>query len=374
MRIKKIFIIWLFLVINFQAMIICSTAFAESITISPYFPIESGMAWTYIEDGNNSVTISVLEGTTSINGNLTKTVLFTGGEDSGSTMNYTNDAYGIIKYKEFTPNVFIEGVGFEDITVTYNPPRKLANTTATIGEVVNNSGVFDYTLSSFGTYQLNYDVTSKFVKFENITVPAGSFLTLKVQEFITIDGYINGQYLSQTATYVDWYAKYIGQVKSISTKDGIQTTTELVSINFQPFLKSDFSVSQVSGVAPHSLNFTDQSDGNILTWLWSFGDGTTSTLQNPSHTYNTPGTYTVSLSVSGLGGSDERIKTGYIRVALAGGDINNDKKIDMKDIDLVLQVLTGRQAPQIPLKIPDINGDNKIGVESLVYFTFYFRP
>jgi PKD repeat protein len=328
----------------------------------------------YIEDGNNSVTISVLEGTTSINGNLTKTVLFTGGEDSGSTMNYTNDAYGIIKYKEFTPNVFIEGVGFEDITVTYNPPRKLANTTATIGEVVNNSGVFDYTLSSFGTYQLNYDVTSKFVKFENITVPAGSFLTLKVQEFITIDGYINGQYLSQTATYVDWYAKYIGQVKSISTKDGIQTTTELVSINFQPFLKSDFSVSQVSGVAPHSLNFTDQSDGNILTWLWSFGDGTTSTLQNPSHTYNTPGTYTVSLSVSGLGGSDERIKTGYIRVALAGGDINNDKKIDMKDIDLVLQVLTGRQAPQIPLKIPDINGDNKIGVESLVYFTFYFRP
>jgi hypothetical protein len=34
MRIKKIFIIWLFLVINFQAMIICSTAFAESITIS----------------------------------------------------------------------------------------------------------------------------------------------------------------------------------------------------------------------------------------------------------------------------------------------------------------------------------------------------
>jgi PKD repeat protein len=130
----------------------------------------------------------------------------------------------------------------------------------------------------------------------------------------------------------------------------------------------------VSGVAPHSLNFTDQSDGNILTWLWSFGDGTTSTLQNPSHTYNTPGTYTVSLSVSGLGGSDERIKTGYIRVALAGGDINNDKKIDMKDIDLVLQVLTGRQAPQIPLKIPDINGDNKIGVESLVYFTFYFRP
>lgn len=51
--------------------------------------------------------------------------------------------------------------------------------------------------------------------------------------------------------------------------------------------------------APYAYHFTDASTGNITTWLWDFGDGNTSTEQNPAHRYEAPGTYTVCLTVAG---------------------------------------------------------------------------
>ncbi|NIQ88288.1 MAG: PKD domain-containing protein, partial [Deltaproteobacteria bacterium] len=56
--------------------------------------------------------------------------------------------------------------------------------------------------------------------------------------------------------------------------------------------------------------------GDVDTWSWDFdNDGTEdSTEQNPVYTYTTGGTYTVSLTASGLGGSDTNTKTDYITV------------------------------------------------------------
>jgi PKD repeat protein len=76
--------------------------------------------------------------------------------------------------------------------------------------------------------------------------------------------------------------------------------------------EAGFSASPTSGDAPLTVNFTDQSTGEITSWAWDFGDGSTS--KNPSHTYQTAGTYTVSLEVTGPGGSDTEIKTGYVIV------------------------------------------------------------
>ncbi|MDI9639746.1 PKD domain-containing protein, partial [Geitlerinema splendidum] len=51
------------------------------------------------------------------------------------------------------------------------------------------------------------------------------------------------------------------------------------------------------------LRFFNRSGGNITSYQWSFGDGTFSNLENPTHTYNQPGSYTVTLTVSGPGGT-----------------------------------------------------------------------
>lgn len=69
------------------------------------------------------------------------------------------------------------------------------------------------------------------------------------------------------------------------------------------------NVNTSSGCIPLTVNFTDASivpgtipGDSITSWNWTFGDGSTSTEQNPSHVYPSPGTYPITLSISTLGG------------------------------------------------------------------------
>ncbi|HOT02890.1 MAG TPA: DUF3344 domain-containing protein [Methanolinea sp.] len=79
---------------------------------------------------------------------------------------------------------------------------------------------------------------------------------------------------------------------------------------------ADFTAAPLSGDRPLTVAFTDASTGGPTSWAWDFdNDGTVdSTAQNPSYTYNIPGTYTVKLTVSNALGTDEETKTNYITV------------------------------------------------------------
>lgn len=69
-----------------------------------------------------------------------------------------------------------------------------------------------------------------------------------------------------------------------------------------------------------SVQFTDQSTGGPTAWLWEFGDGGTSTLQNPNYTYSAWGiAYTVRLTASNAAGSNQRTRVGYITVTPPSG-------------------------------------------------------
>ncbi len=63
-----------------------------------------------------------------------------------------------------------------------------------------------------------------------------------------------------------------------------------------------------------TVSFSDESTGSPTAWAWTFGDGGTSTQQNPSHTYTTAGTYTVGLPASNADGDDPLEQTDYITV------------------------------------------------------------
>lgn len=103
-----------------------------------------------------------------------------------------------------------------------------------------------------------------------------------------------------------------------SGSSGSSTTSKTVTVSAA--MVADFTASVTSGMAPLTVNFTDASQGGITGWNWSFGDGTpNSTAQNPSHSYTTTGTYTVSLTVSGPNGSNTKTKSAYINVLASGG-------------------------------------------------------
>jgi PKD repeat protein len=96
-----------------------------------------------------------------------------------------------------------------------------------------------------------------------------------------------------------------------------QTKTGLIVVSSVPPVApvAGFSASPQSGVAPLSVGFSNSSTGNITSYSWTFGDGTTSTVALPSHSYTTPGTYSVGLTVTGPGGSNTQTQAGLIVVS-----------------------------------------------------------
>jgi PKD repeat protein len=77
-----------------------------------------------------------------------------------------------------------------------------------------------------------------------------------------------------------------------------------------------FSGGPTSGVAPLAVTFTNSSSG-ATNYAWAFGDGNTSTNANPVNTYSNAGTYSVSLTATGAGGTDTLTRTNSVLVGAA---------------------------------------------------------
>lgn len=90
------------------------------------------------------------------------------------------------------------------------------------------------------------------------------------------------------------------------------TKEDYITVTASPV--ADFEGSPVSGTSPLRVDFSDLSTGNPTSWLWDFGDGNTSTEENPQNVYSSVGTYTVSLTVENADGSDSVTKEDYITV------------------------------------------------------------
>ena len=95
---------------------------------------------------------------------------------------------------------------------------------------------------------------------------------------------------------------------------GSVTVSQTVTVNAPP--AAAFTASPTSGCGPLTVQFTNQSSGNPTAYNWQFAGGTpsSSTAQNPSVVYNTPGTYSVTLTVSNAAGSNTLTQTNYITV------------------------------------------------------------
>jgi PKD repeat protein len=109
---------------------------------------------------------------------------------------------------------------------------------------------------------------------------------------------------------------------------GVCSAPQQATSNLRPNIVFQYQVPNIPPVAGFNasatstcsgdVTFFDNSFNNPTSWLWNFGDGNTSTVQNPSHTYTTTGQFTVSLTATNAFGSNTETKTNYIDVNLSG--------------------------------------------------------
>jgi PKD repeat protein len=94
---------------------------------------------------------------------------------------------------------------------------------------------------------------------------------------------------------------YTVKLKVTDNEGASDTTSKKVIVGGAGLPQADFSFSPENPKPGETVQFSDQSidpDGEIVAWAWDFGDGRTSSEQNPSHKYAKRGTYTVRLTVT----------------------------------------------------------------------------
>lgn len=121
-----------------------------------------------------------------------------------------------------------------------------------------------------------------------------------------------------------------------------KTIPEFVSLETIP--AASFYATPAQGTIPLTVKFTDTSGSGIISWHWDFGDGTTSSIQNPSHTYTKTGTYTVSLDTKNRYGEGHRTENNLINAG------------SIPDTEFFADIRTGD--PPLTVKFHDYSSGN----------------
>jgi len=146
------------------------------------------------------------------------------------------------------------------------------------------------------------------------------------------------------------------------------TASETIQVVVCEPLSVGFSFTN-TGLAEACASFTDLTTGDIASWDWDFGNGATSSDQNPSTTYPTAGDYTVTLTVTGTCGRIE--STSQTLTVLAVGDCNADSSTNVADpLYLAAYLFSGGPASAC-LAACEVNGDGTLNLGDVVYELYY---
>jgi PKD repeat protein len=102
----------------------------------------------------------------------------------------------------------------------------------------------------------------------------------------------------QSPVHTYWSSGEYTVTLTSANEYGTSDASKAYFIHVIPALKSRFVADPKEGKAPLVVKFTDISTGNPESWIWNFGDGSTSTQPNPVHTYSSPGAFHVNLTVT----------------------------------------------------------------------------
>jgi PKD repeat protein len=155
------------------------------------------------------------------------------------------------------------------------------------------------------------------------TVASGKTISTPSTDTSTSSLTLNPGYYDFTARMWDYYSNTDSEnavvavfYTNTSTGSGQSNMRPVTNFNHTPFVNpvAGFTATPLAGTAPLTVNFADTSVYATI-WQWDFGDGSpVSTDQNPTHTYTSTGTYTVTQTVLNQYGSDMVSKPNYILV------------------------------------------------------------
>jgi PKD repeat protein len=106
-------------------------------------------------------------------------------------------------------------------------------------------------------------------------------------------------------------------------------------------------------------------------WLWDFGDGSTSFSPSPVHTYSQGGASNVSLIITDMYGIESEAHTETVQLLSSmPGDINNDSVLNVLDILLVVNFILGSDTPSASeFSAADLNSDGILNILDVVILT-----
>jgi len=166
--------------------------------------------------------------------------------------------------------------------------------------------------ANLDSIKISYHTTSKIyiaTKEKNTIGTYRNFFIIASGDGITV--HLSGAFSEDGITVKGTVSIFLAN----STTAGISWSGSFEEPFTPPYLIADFMSDKIKGMKPLLVQFTDLSLGDIINWHWNFGDGYTSDIQNPFHTYETAGDYAVTLIVMDSVMADTLIRNEFITVS-----------------------------------------------------------
>lgn len=294
-------------------------AFVQGVTADFNTPITTGCSVPYVVQFNNL----------SANGGSYSWNFGDGNTGTGMSPTHTYTAFGV-----YTVSLFADGgscgtdneikTNYIDISPS-NPCIVVMNTNNAQNITQTTCQGTLYDTGGAGNYGPNTDVriTIAPAGASNVTLNFTNFSFendydyLYVYDGATINSPLIGQYTGATLPNGGTITSSGSAITIRQTSDpaveeaGFTVNWTCTIPNTPP--NTDFEALSTSS-CDGKVDFKDLSIPTPTSWLWDFGDGTSSTLQNPSHTYAANGAYTVKLKGTNTFGSNDEIKTSYVTI------------------------------------------------------------
>lgn len=241
-----------------------------------------------------------------IEANLTKTISVVGaGGQNGGTITYTANGETT---KCARANYWKNGSGSKYWTVNFTTSGYENIKFWSKQSASGNTGPKNFKVQ----YSLN---NSTWTDVTGATVTCATNWTTGVLEEISLPEACN----NQATVYLRWIMSSNSAISGNMSNNTYSYIDDIVvkGVYMAAAPEAEFTADATSVCPGTTVTFTDQTTNNPTSWSWDFGDGGTSTAQNPTHTYETAGTYTVTLVAGNANGTDTEAKTNYITVNAA---------------------------------------------------------